>query len=186
MRSPHSGRAKKASPARLSPAILLLASAALAAPDAPPAVEANLTPSETLAQAKEYVSKMQDSLRSIVQLQEVAKKRKDIIRLNCVNDKLLQTKGLLTLSDGAMGNLNEAVAKNDENGRAHEYTRLTILYQKVLVLATEAGNCVGEDLSYVGTQTNSWEVDPAIPQRDVTAFDTPGVDPSRPPSASLP
>ncbi|MFM9469817.1 hypothetical protein ACKI1K_44555, partial [Streptomyces scabiei] len=89
----------------------------------------------------------------IVQLQELAKKQKDIIKLNCTNDKLLQVKGHLALTDQAMANLNEAMAKADDDARKHEFTRVTILYQKVLVLGTEAENCIGEDLSYVGATT---------------------------------
>lgn len=175
-------------PTRIAAFVLLGASVAFAAPDAPPAptVDTNLSPSAMLTQAKDYVSKMQDSLRTIVQLQELAKKQKDIIKLNCVNDKLLQVKGHLAVTDGAMSGLNEAVAKSDDDARSHEYTRVTILYQKVLVLSTEAGNCIGEDLSYVGSTVVTVDIDPAIPQRDVTAFDVPAVDTTRPPVASSP
>jgi hypothetical protein len=173
-----------------SAALLVVAAAtgALAAPDtaAPPAVRTNLSSTEALTQAKEYVSKMQDSLRRIVQLQEVAKKQKDVIKLNCVNDKLLQVKGHMAVTEQAMSGLNEAVAKSDEEGREHEYTRVTILYQKVLVLGTEAENCIGEDLSYVGETTVTVEIDPSIPQRDVTAFDLPAIDTTRVPVATSP
>lgn len=175
---------------RVAALLLLGASAAFAAPDAvpgsSPAVDTSLPPTQMLTQAKDYVSKMQDSLRTIVQLQELAKKQKDIIKLNCVNDKLLQVKGHLAVTDTAMSSLNEAVAKGDDDGRGHEYTRVTILYQKVLVLSTEAGNCIGEDLSYVGNTVVTVDIDPAIPVRDVTAFDVPVTDSTRPPVASSP
>ena len=39
-------------------------------------------------------------------------------------------------------------------GRTHEFTRLTIINQKVLVLGAEAENCIGEDLSFVGATQN--------------------------------
>jgi|SRR5579871_5022007 len=174
---------------RIAPVALLVGTGALAddkgSVDVPPITKtANLSPTETLTQAKEYVSKMQDTLRHVVQLQEVAKKQKDIIKLNCVNDKLVQVKGHLAVNDNAMASLNEAIAKGDDSGRQHEFTRVTILYQKVQVLGTEAENCIGEDLSYVGEARVDVEIDPSIPQTDVTDPGYPQLDTSRPPLAS--
>jgi hypothetical protein len=127
---------------------------------------------------------MQDTLRRVVELQEVAKKQKDIIKLNCVNDKLLQVRGHLAVNQQAMANLNEAIAKGDDGSRQHEFTRVTILYQKVQVLGTEAENCIGEDLSYIGQARVDVEIDPSIPQNDPTDPGFPQVDVSRPPLAS--
>jgi hypothetical protein len=180
---------------RAAPLALLIGSGALAANDTksegasadiPFTKQANMTPQETLAQSKEYVSKMQDTLRRITELQEVAKKQKDIIKLNCVNDKLLQTKGHIAVNDQAMSSLNEAIARNDAPSRQHEFSRVTILYQKVLVLGTEAENCIGEDLSYIGAARVDVEIDPGIPQQDVTDPGYPQLDISRPPLASAP
>ena len=177
-------------------AAVFIASLAFAAPDNPAGQPARsgdsaipddataLSPQATLDAAKDAQGKMQDTLRRIVQLQELAKKQKDIIKLNCVNDKLTQVKGHLAVSDTSMNSLNEAVAKSDDDGRKHEYTRVSILYQKVLVLGTEAENCIGEDLSYVGAVKVTVDIDPTIPQADVTAFDFPSLDTSRPPVAS--
>jgi len=165
----------------------LSATAAFAAPDQGPGDQpaaSSLSAPETLAQAKDYQTKMQDNLRTIVQLQDVAKKQKDIIKLNCVNDKLVQVKGHLAVGDQALASLNEAVAKNDDGGRQQEYTKVTILFQKVLLLTTEAKNCVGEDLSYVGATSVTEEVPPYIPHQDVTAFPFPSLDTQRPPVAS--
>jgi len=150
----------------------------------PMSKQANLSSQETLEGAKDYVSKMQDVLRRVVGLQETAKKQKDIIKLNCVNDKLLQVKGHLAVSDKAMASLNEAIAKVDDAGRRHEYSRLTILNQKVSVLGTEATNCVGEEIGWVGEGTVQVEIDNSIPAEDVTAPGLPQLDTGRPPQAS--
>lgn len=152
--------------------------------DALPDDASKLSPKATLDAAKNAQSRMQDTLTRIVQLQELAKKQKDIVKLNCVNDKLTQVKGHLAVSDSAVNSLNEAVAKSDDGGRQQEYTRVTILYQKVLVLGTEAENCIGEDLSYIGAVKVELVIDPTIPQADVTAFDFPSLDTTRPPVAS--
>ncbi len=162
--------------------LALCATAALAAPDATP--DTNLSSSDMLSRAKDSVSKMQETVRDIAQLQEQAKKQKDVIKLNCVNDKMVQVKGHMAVADTAMGNLNEAMGKGDDDGRRHEYQRVSILFQKVLVLGTEARNCVGDDLSYVGGVQRSEEIDPSIPQKDFTAFPLPPVDTTRPPLAT--
>ncbi len=176
---------------RVAPFVLLVGSGAFAAndkdgaqADLPFAKQANLSPQETLTQSKEYQTKMLDTQKRIVELQDVAKKQKDIIKLNCVNDKLLQVKGHLAVNDQAMTSLNEAIAKNDDGARQHEFTRVTILYQKVTVLGTEAENCIGEDLSYVGQSRVDIEIDPSIPQVDVTDPGYPQLDTTRPPLAS--
>jgi hypothetical protein len=84
------------------------------------------------------------------QLQEVARKEKDVIKLNCVNDKLLQLKQLMNIADQARTNLEEAIARKDEEARYHEFGRITIASQQAQVLGSEAENCVGEDLTFLG------------------------------------
>lgn len=174
-------------------ALLLCASVALAAPDpgAQPtyvpgdtAMQPSLSPAEELARAKEYSSEMESVEQRILALQKIAQKQKDIIKLNCVNDKLDKIKGHISVANQAMSGLSEAVTKNDTDAREHEYTRMTILNQKVQVLRAEAENCIGEDLSYVGDTSVIEDVDSDIPSQDVTAFDFPALDTTRPPLAS--
>jgi hypothetical protein len=111
---------------------------------------AEISVGEMQQQTASYLKKMREVLKHIVELQEVARKNKDVIRLNCVNDKLLQVKQLLNIADVANTNLEEALARNDEEGRYHEFGRITIAYQQVQVLNAEAETCVGEDLSFLG------------------------------------
>lgn len=176
---------------RFVPLGLLIGSGAIAATDNKAAEadlafskQANLSPAETLAQSKDYVGKMQDRLRKVVELQEVAKKQKDIIKLNCVNDKLLQVKGHIAVNDQAVSNLNEAIAKGDDATRQHEFTRITILYQKTEVLGTEAENCIGDSEIYVGRAVVEVVIDPSIPQVDLTDPGNPLLYLDRPPVAS--
>lgn len=143
-----------------------------------------LTPAETTAQAKDYYKKMQDVQRRVVQLQAKAKKDKDIVKLNCVNDKLTQVKGHMTVTDQSMSSLATSTARGDDPARQHEFTRLTILYQKVVTLGTEAEQCIGEDVSYVGATRVDVEIDPSIPPGDPTQPDLPVPGVTRPPEAS--
>ena len=144
----------------------------------------NLTAQETVGQSKKYQQRMREIQTHIETLQEQAKKRKDIVKLNCVNDKLLRVKGHLMVINQSMQDLNASISRGDDAGRQHEFTRATILYQKVLVLATESENCIGEDVSYIGATRVDVEIDPSIPTVDPTAHDIPMPDVTRPQEAS--
>jgi hypothetical protein len=177
----------------------LLASAALAqsggagAADAPGSANqadiavkqrSTLSAQDMVQQGNEYFRSMNETVKRIAALQDQSKRQKDIIRLNCVTDKLVQSKVNMTIAEQAMAALQENIARADEGGRTHEFTRLTIVNQKVTVLGAEAENCIGEDLSFVGATRIDVEVDPNLPQIDVTSPPVPTIDVERPQDAS--
>lgn len=143
-----------------------------------------LTPEEMVNQAKDYGRNMNEVLKRVQTLQEQSKREKDIIRLNCVTDKVVQVRVNISIAEQSMAALQEAVTRADEGERTHEFTRLTIVNQKVQVLGAEAENCIGEDLSFVGATRVDVEVDPNIPQYDPTLPPAPGIDIERPGEAS--
>ena len=143
-----------------------------------------LSPQEMIKAGNDYFKNMNETLKRIQSLQEQSKRQKDIIRLNCVTDKLVQSKVNITIAEQAMAALQESISRSDEGGRTHEFTRLTIVNQKVQVLGTEAENCIGEDLSFVGATRIDVEVDPNLPQTDPTLPPTGVIDITRPPPAS--
>jgi hypothetical protein len=161
---------------------------AAAAPGAPVDISVKqrptLTPEEMVTQSKEYLKTITDVLKRIQTLQDQSKRDKDIIRLNCVTDKLVQVRVNASIADQSMASLQEAMTRADEGQRTHEFTRLTIVNQKVLVLGAEAENCIGEDLSFVGSTRIDVEIDPNIPQYDPTQPPGPGIDIERPGEAS--
>ena len=143
-----------------------------------------LTPEEMVNQSRDYAKSMNEVLKRIQVLQDQAKREKDIIRLNCVTDKVVQVRVNISIAEQSIASLQEAVTRNDEGERVHEFTRLTIVNQKVQVLGAEAENCIGEDLSFVGATKVDVEIDPNIPQYDPTQPPTPGIDIERPGEAS--
>ena len=143
-----------------------------------------LTPADMVNQSKEYFTGMGAVVKRIQTLQEQAKREKDIIRLNCVTDKLVQARVNVNIAEQSMATMQESIARNDQGEQTHEFTRLTIVNQKVTVLGAEAENCIGEDLSFVGATRIDVEVDPNIPQYDPTQPGSPFIDITRPPSAS--
>ena len=144
----------------------------------------SLSPQETLAQSKDYAAKMRETEKRILGLQSRAAKDRDMVKLNCVGDKLTQVRGHMTVTDQSLQTMNAAIGKGDDNARQHEFTRVTILYQKVATLGTEAEQCIGEDVSYVGATTVDITVDPSVPPGDPTQPDLPLPVVQRPPEAS--
>jgi hypothetical protein len=143
-----------------------------------------LTSEEMVTQSREYTKNMNDVLKRIQVLQDQAKREKDIIRLNCVTDKVVQVRVNISIAEQSIAALQEAVTRADEGERTHEFTRLTIVNQKVQVLGAEAENCIGEDLSFVGATKVDVEIDPNIPVYDPTQPPAPGIDIERPGEAS--
>jgi hypothetical protein len=170
------------------PAPAPIAPPSTATPGAPADVSVKqrptLTPEEMVNQSREYAKNMADVLKRIQTLQDQAKREKDIIRLNCVTDKVVQVRVNMSIAEQSMASLQEAVTRADEGERTHEFTRLTIVNQKVQVLGAEAENCIGEDLSFVGATKVDIEIDPNIPQYDPTQPPAPGIDIERPGEAS--
>jgi hypothetical protein len=116
-----------------------------------------------LKQGREYRGNMDKALTELQAMAEQAKKQKDVIRLNCVMDKVVQVKVNMNIADEAMQKLQESATRRDDGAGLHEYTRMTIVNQKVQVLQNEGQTCVGVELNYIGA--TRVEVDaPALPQ----------------------
>ena len=139
-----------------------------------------LTSQDMLRQGREYRSQMNEAVSRVQSLTEQARKQKDIIRLNCLMDKLVQLRGNVTIADQALAAMQDATARRDEGAGIHEYTRLTIVHQKVQVLVGEGEACAGEDLSFVGATRVDVDVE-GVPAGDPTQPGTQRPDFARPP-----
>jgi hypothetical protein len=171
----------------LVPFGLCVATGALARQAVTPAMpppQPTMSIADMTAQAGEYMGKIRQTESRITVLQDHAKKKRDMVKLNCVNDKLTQVRGHVTVANQSMTSLKAAIAANDDGGRQHEFTRVTIIHQKVMVLGTEAENCIGDEASYVGATKVDVEIDPNIPDEDPTQPQLPLPDVTRPPAAS--
>ncbi len=129
--------------------------------------QAELSAAEMTAEAQRLVGNMQQQLDRLVELQKVARKQKDVIKLNCVNDKLLQLKQLLNIAESARINMREAIAQGDDtaegsSARYHEYGKVVIASQQGDAVAGEAEACIGEELIFLGP-TEVQADEPAIP-----------------------
>lgn len=113
-------------------------------------VEAKLSPDEMTSAAGAALAEMEGAQVRLSSLQAAARQSKDIIKLNCVNDKLLQVKQLLNIADAARVSLAEAISSRNEGDRYHQYTVITVSAEKSRALRDEAEACIGEELVFQG------------------------------------
>jgi hypothetical protein len=112
--------------------------------------QSTLSGAQMLDQSKEYRKQMDEVSLQIQAQSDKARKDKDIIRLNCLLDKLSQLRVNVSIMDQAIQALQEAISRNDQDAMLHEYTRVTIVNQKAQVLRSEADACIGAETNYIG------------------------------------
>jgi hypothetical protein len=81
---------------------------------------------EKVTRSNAAVSRMRSVLTEVLGRLEEARATKDVVKLNCVNEKLTQVKGLLRISEQSDVALQEAVAKKDTTASEHEYSKVSI------------------------------------------------------------
>lgn len=156
------------------------------APVAPEAPDASKVPDpEKVKVSAESVGKMRGALKDVLVKLEEARNTKDVVKLNCVNEKLTQIKGLLRISEQSDVSLQEAVAKKETSTAEHEFTKVTIARSKVEQLRAEAEQCIGQ-LAFRTDENLSVEVEVPdyLPPGDPTQLPLPTQIDPRPPPAS--
>lgn len=131
---------------------------------------------QKISRSAGYVSQMRGTLKVVLGKLEEARNTKDVVKLNCVNEKLTQVKGLLRISEQSDVALQEAVAKKDQTSAEHEYTKVSIAQSKVEQLRGEAEQCIGQ-LAFRTDENLSVEM--------VVPTDLPNGDPTNPPAAFI-
>ncbi len=102
------------------------------------------------ARSTQALSRMKAILNAVLGHLTEAREEKDVVKLNCVNEKLTAVKGLLKISEQADVTLREAVARGDTEVGSHEFEKITIALRKCEQLLAESEACVGELAVYAG------------------------------------
>jgi hypothetical protein len=125
-----------------------------------------------MKKATDHVSRVKGALKQVLTRVEEARNEKDIVKLNCVNEKLAQIKQILNVAEGAEIALQEAVAKGDAGADA-EYSKIAIARGKADQLRAEAEECIGQ-LAFVVDEKTSVEVQQPedLPPEDRLSGDT--------------
>src|SRR5687768_15084784 len=109
-------------------------------------VNAKLSADEMTRQGDTLLAEIEAAQNHLVGLQKSARDAKDIIKLNRINDKLLQLKQLANIADTGRAHLGAAIASQNEGERYHQFSIVTLSAEKARVLRGEADACIGEEL----------------------------------------
>lgn len=126
--------------------------------------------SEKLSRGADKIKQMRGTLAQTNQLLEnVRSQDEDIIRVNCVNEKVASMKGFVKVAEQSYTSLNSAVSANDDSAAKHHYTLISVGGEKVRSLASEAALCTGEEMRFAGTT----QIDVDTPDTDDGSFAEP-------------
>lgn len=174
-------------------AVCLMGAIGTAVAQNPPAVQgqpevaatkpAALSPAQQVAQGQAIAQRGQRLAERLMKMLEGAKKEGDVIRVNCLNDKLKQVNANVRNVDQRMTALNNASSGGDSESGNHAFTVLNVLAQKFDSLEQEAVQCLGKDTFEAGAAQVVTTIDPNSPTEDPVSV---GADPALPPSVTVP
>lgn len=137
---------------------------------------------EKPAVAAKSIERQKEILKRMLALLEEARNAKDVVKLNCVNEKLTQVKGLVRISEQSEIAMQEAIAQKDSEVANHEFTKISLAGQRSEQLRADTESCVGELAIYSGDTVVTVEGDKG--GADPTVLPGPELIAVRPPPAS--
>lgn len=105
-------------------------------------VKKALSPAEMKTSAEAIQAQIKDDYAHVLRLQALTRRQKDLIKLNCVNDKLVELKAKMNIADTANSSLNDALTKGVDPTAL--YTQLETTGHAIKELREEANTCLGE------------------------------------------
>ena len=100
---------------------------------------------EMVAQADTLAGQIKADARHVLHLQGKARQAKDVIKLNCINDKLVQLKAQVNIFDAAHASLTAGLeGGSTAEDKQSTYTEVTATAGSIKSLRVEADICVGE------------------------------------------
>jgi hypothetical protein len=141
-------------------------------------IDANLSLADLQARVRLLHEQTRADFRHIQHQQQVARKEKDVIKLNCVNDKLVQVKPQMNIADTGEAELESA----HDAERAVAFETIALAAESIRRLREEADQCIGEPLIGGGDSSNSFS-GPEAPDDPTKGF---GGHPVEPPGYASP
>jgi hypothetical protein len=134
--------------------------------------------------ARTFLKRADEILQRIDSLLEQARRKRDIIMVNCLADKLVQARSNGELSQKAYLGMQQEMSAQNEPGAFSHYRRMTVANLNLQVIGTEAETCIGEDYSMVSGIKIDVRTE-GVPAGDFTQPEDPETpEISRPPHAS--
>lgn len=129
---------------------------ALPARAQPAGAQGFATDADRLEASADHLARMRVALKQALARVEDARQEKDVVKLNCVNEKLTQMKALLKVAEQADVALHEAVTARHPAAEA-ELSKVAIARAKIDALRGQADRCVGQ-LAFVVEEKTTVEV----------------------------
>ncbi len=101
------------------------------------------TAPEVQARVDEIKASLEDASARVMRLKEAVKSQKDVIKLNCINDRLMQIKAQRNIADRQIVEFQDSFERNSADAQ-QRYTDLQKTASAVQKLREEAQGCVGE------------------------------------------
>ena len=117
--------------------------------------------------------------RHIQHLQQIARKQKDVIKLNCVNDKLVQVKPEMNIVEAKQQELETA----GDAERMAVFETIAQAADSLRRLREESDQCIGEPITFSGGESSNSFTGPAAPDDPTKGF---GNHPIEPPAYASP
>ena len=136
------------------------------------AVTVTLPAIEVQTRVQVFVEQTRADARHMQHLQALARKEKDVIKLNCVNDKLVQVKPEMNIIDSGVAELESATDAN----RMQVFEGISTAAENVRRLREEADQCIGEPVQTGGDSSNSF-TGPTAPDDPTKGFNGPELEP---------
>lgn len=121
-----------------------------------------LSGKEMQQKADGMLTEMRASLRSSLDLIAQARRQKDVVRLNCLNDRVTPMKGVLKVAEDAAQGLQEQAASGDLEAARGSYTKIALARERIATLRVQAQNCVGAESYYGGDTEVTTDVNPQL------------------------
>ena len=128
--------------------------------------DVSLTPTEMLEKVRGMIPNMERQRAIVSEQLADAKKKKDIVKALCLDDKVKQMKLATDTAKDRVLDLTAAASQNDADRSKHEFTVIQVLHERVQTLVAEAQQCIGEETGFVGSSNVTVDIDSAIPNTD--------------------
>lgn len=141
---------------------------------------ANLSGPDQLREATTVVENITATRRRVSDMLDRARQERDIIKVNCLNDKLTQVDVTLRATREHQELLQTAVSISNDGARNHEFSLINIYRSRVEGLESEARQCIGEEATGFAQPVTQLQVSRDIPAIDTTQFPVDTLAPERP------
>ena len=144
----------------------------------------NMTDAQKREAVQRYIAFERDALGSLTALIQEARSRRDLLQLNCLNEKQRQIKALLKISETAATTMFDAMGEGKTEQVNGQFTRIALAQSRVQSIRNDANACVGIEAVYSGTTQIEVEVSDGASLADPTNPIPPPAGPPLPPVAS--